>query len=567
MKKIGLLREFSVFTLWSVLLWGATIVVVVVLHLSSLYMGELNQDEGWYLYAAKLVSQGSIPYRDFVFTQGPIMPFVYSWAWPMVERWGVLGGRLYTMALGFLSMFLSAWLAFRMSSPRRRSAILNRQSCAAMLTVILIGINAYQAYFTSVVKTYSLTSLLLVSGFLLLSYAEGRRGWLCAFLSGVLFALATGVRSSVGIVIPVVAVLLLWCFFYSRKIRRTEYDTHDAKKEKIIPDHVITPILPFGRGSVVSGFIIGAGVALIAVFLPFFLLAPEGFLFGLFEYHIGRQVGGLMMMLMLKGGSALRLLAAYFVPFSLLIIISLYVLFHRSTFSPSRVPRNLFILVVVALSALAVAIVQILPAFPYDDYQVNVFPLFAVALAVYLSWVMAPELMHICAAVFFLSVAAVVSSPQISGWFVTGKDRLWVRMREKPQVEVLRQVARNIKDLSGKSSEILTQDTYLAVETGLDVPHGMELGPFSYVPDWPRDRAERCNLVNREMLTEIIEQSEAPVAAVSGYGFSVKVPAVTELSEVERYFLQETLEKKYKIFREVDPFGQADTKLRVYVRK
>jgi hypothetical protein len=55
----------------------------VVLAAASVWLGGLNQDEGWYLYAAQLVRDGRMPYRDFFFTQGPLMPVVYSFLVPV----------------------------------------------------------------------------------------------------------------------------------------------------------------------------------------------------------------------------------------------------------------------------------------------------------------------------------------------------------------------------------------------------------------------------------------------------------------------------------------------------
>lgn len=559
--------KYAVMTPTSVLLWAGVLLAAAVLYAVNIWMGGLNQDEGWYLYGARLVSQGRLPYRDFAFTQGPVMPFVYSLAQPLVDRWGVLGGRVFTAVLGLMGILCSAMLAYRLSAPRRKSAVLNRQSCTALLTVILVGLNAYQVYFSSVVKTYSLTSFLLVMGFLLLSYADGRMGWLWSFCSGMMFALAAGVRTSTGIVIPLVFLLLLGCYYYARKVRIHEYDEHDTKRENILPAHIIAPIQPFGRLSVAMAFAVGAGLTLCVVYMPFLFLAPEGLRFGLLEYHAGREVGGIMSVLMLKGGSVMRLLGAYFVAFSILVAVSLYILFHRDTFYPAPVPKYMCVLVLVAGSAAAVWLVQLLAPFPYDEYQVNIFPLFAVVLAAYLSWVSAPELLNICTAVFFLSVAAVVSSPVINNWLVRDIDRLWVRMREEPPIVVLQRVGRNVRELTGGDEELLTQDTYIAVEAGLDVPHGLEMGPFSYVPGWSRGKAEACNVVNREMLVEIIERAEAPVAAFSGYGLSVEAPAVVELPEIEQYFLHETLERRYRPFREIEHFGQADTTLKIYVRK
>ncbi|MDW8268066.1 MAG: hypothetical protein RMN24_02775 [Anaerolineae bacterium] len=37
---------------------------------------EVNLDEGWYLWAARLVYEGQIPYRDFAYPQAPLLPYV-----------------------------------------------------------------------------------------------------------------------------------------------------------------------------------------------------------------------------------------------------------------------------------------------------------------------------------------------------------------------------------------------------------------------------------------------------------------------------------------------------------
>ena len=42
--------------------------VAVFLSVFAVWWGALNQDEGWYLYAAQLVREGRFPYHDFFFT-------------------------------------------------------------------------------------------------------------------------------------------------------------------------------------------------------------------------------------------------------------------------------------------------------------------------------------------------------------------------------------------------------------------------------------------------------------------------------------------------------------------
>ena len=58
----------------SVLLWIMALVICAGLFSANIFLGGLNQDEGWYLYASRLVSEGKAPYIDFASTQGPVMP-------------------------------------------------------------------------------------------------------------------------------------------------------------------------------------------------------------------------------------------------------------------------------------------------------------------------------------------------------------------------------------------------------------------------------------------------------------------------------------------------------------
>ena len=104
--------------------WGHLILLLAValswLGLTALnaWFGELNQDEGWYLNAAKLLTEGRVPYRDFAFTQAPMLPLVYSWMFNWVGHYGLLGGRVVTALLGALGTLLAVWLAMR-TGPRQ----------------------------------------------------------------------------------------------------------------------------------------------------------------------------------------------------------------------------------------------------------------------------------------------------------------------------------------------------------------------------------------------------------------------------------------------------------------
>ena len=132
----------------------------------AVWWGSLNQDEGWYLYAAQLVHDGKLPYRDFFFTQGPTMPFVYSVLSPLWRSvgsplHGLLGGRVVTLAFGFLAI-LAAVALVRSLVPAARRGL------AGLTVFAMLGCNLYHLYFVTIPKTYALASLFVAAGFYLL---------------------------------------------------------------------------------------------------------------------------------------------------------------------------------------------------------------------------------------------------------------------------------------------------------------------------------------------------------------------------------------------------------------
>ncbi len=527
--------------------------LAILLSTANLFLGSLNQDEGWYLYAAKQITQGQVLYRDFMFTQGSALPYIYGVLFPIIEKFGVAGGRLITALFGLAAAGCAAWLAIRSVSSKHRKA-------AALCAFILAGVNVYQSYFTVIVKTYALCAFFLTAGFVALSYTNNsRRGGSAAFWGGFLLALAACTRLSAGIALPVAGLWLIW------------------NRKKVFPLSWIA----FGLG---GGFILMLGLG------SFFLLAPENTEFALFGYHAGRSPGSLMQMVALKAGFISRSVQAYFVFSSgLLLTFALQRLhwpvrergFEEMTLDSrpnliellreANAQRSPFAQSFVSLlwfSGALITLVHFLAPFPYDDYQVIVYPLLAAALAVTLV-PHCPERQQLRAvfAVLLICSAASFSSPMNQDWLIRGRDRIWWKFKETPDLAAVQKVGAEVRGKLGEDGLLLTQDTYLAIEAGARVPHGMEMGPFSYYPDMPREKAEKLNLLNKEMLLEILAAAHAPVSALSGYSMTIRSPEIAELSSNDRKALQAVLETKYTKRREVENFGQACTALEIFERK
>lgn len=178
------------------LLWSA-LPAFLVLAGAAVWMGGLNQDEGWYLYAANLVSEGQMPYRDFMFTQGPMMPIVYSafsWVW---QDFGLLGARVLTLLIGVFGLLLACALARRLAPEER-----GRQ--AACLTFLLLAVNLYHLYYLTIPKTYALSGLFVICGFYFLTFPR------LAVLAGIALAFAAGTRVSLGALLVVAGGWLLF---------------------------------------------------------------------------------------------------------------------------------------------------------------------------------------------------------------------------------------------------------------------------------------------------------------------------------------------------------------------
>lgn len=501
----------------------------IALAVANLFFGELNQDEGWYLYAARLVSEGQLPFRDFAFTQGPMLPLVYAMGHGLVAQWGLAGGRVVTALFGLFAAMAAASLAARIT-PERKAA-------AAIFTFILIALNVYHSYFTTVVKTYSLCALFLTTGFVFVARGRLNKSALFFACSGIALAAAAATRITAGFSLAVVGIWLL----ASRK-------TYGDKGW-----------LAFGLG----------GVAGLALFLgSFYALAPESFQFFLMQYHSYREAGGgLLATFAFKVGLVSRVVQAYFVAVAIGVVL---VVAKLLGFARNTGPRD-GLVISGWITLIGITFVQACAPFPYDDYQVPLFPLYAALLAAALFRLPAFSAPRPTIAVLWivllLSGASAISSPVNQNWMIVGRDRIWWKMRERPALLQLRDAAQEIKKLAGDSNMLLTQDTYLAVETGMRVPRGWEMGIFSYYPDWPREKAERLHVLSSDMLRADLGLVPANVVALSDYAFSVAAPAVAPLPEKERDELLKFVETRYTAADEIPYFGQGNTTLHIFSRE
>jgi hypothetical protein len=234
-----------------------------------------------------------------------------------------------------------------------------------------------------------------------------------------------------------------------------------------------------------------------------------------------------------------------------------------------RVPRDA-VRWALGLGLAGVSLVHLAAPFPYDDYQVPLYPLFA-ALVTAVWTRLLPDAPRwrtaLAAGALAAALLAAFASPMLQGWMVIGRDRIWWRLRPQPALLQLREAGQAIRALASGSDELLTQDVYLAVETGLRVPRGLELGPFSYYPALSTEKARLLHVVNDPLLEDILAQTPARAAAMSGYSFVMAAPEVRKLDEAVQQRWWDLLAARFELVQTVPDFGQGPTALQLYQRR
>lgn len=488
--------------------WCLALGAFAVLGTAAVWMGGLNQDEGWYLYAAQLVSEGQMPYRDFFYTQGPLLPLVYSafaWVW---QGFGLLGGRVLTLLIGTAGLAFAVALARRLVSEDRRTA-------AGLLTFLLLGSNLYHLYYLAIPKTYALASLFVLMGVFLLSVAVRDRLWM-ASVAALSLAFAAGARVSLGALLPVVGLLLL--------VER--------------------------RWKTLGWFCAGGFLGLALVYGPFLLdgRALSG-LVAAQRYHAAR--GGFDVVWTV--GSFSRLVRWYLPVF---VLLGMWLFGGRLTAQDSgRQTSVTLVLRALSFGFLAVFAVQMLAPFPYEDYQVPVMGLLAVFVAVE-TVAAASDVRRLwlrTLLVLGMTWAGSFGSPLLEKWSTNGQDRFWSLKKPKSELAQLREVAAEVEALDPGGTDILTQDLYLAIETGRHVPKGLEMGPFAMLSD-----AEWRELLNA---------APCSLAALSGYSFAIRPPVCDERPVNEQMEYWSILKRKYELVSREENFGQNQTTLLMLKRK
>jgi hypothetical protein len=488
----------------------------VLLSLIHVFMGRSFLDSGFYLYAAKLVYQGQVPYRDFFFVQPPVYPYVYGLPLKIFGP-SILAGRLTSLVLGLLTLCLAVRLARKIGGRK-----------AGFITAGLLGFNAFLAYNFSVAKLYALTGLLLTAAMLLFHrYLEKGRG---IVLPSLLLALTTGTRIAL---LPLAALLFLLILLHERKLNRT----------------VWSAVIAYGAGTA-------------AIYLPFVFLSSLDVLFyHLAGIHAGADAAGpyhfglankiLVMSKLVRDNFFFCFLftASFFFSASHL----------RKTRSATRSTSNFFFYWLPAV-AFVFFIVHFATNWFTTDYLTIIFPLAAVIAGCRLSR------FEILSYRFFSPLGYLFLAGCLLGAFAYGKKD--IMFHEGRYVSpYFPELARFVRANVPPGERIAPLNPLIAIETQRDVVHGFEGMPATYTPDWDDHKCRLFNSLNDNRLAEIFRNREAAAVIVDAGMFGISFPRFMPVSADKRQRIMRTLEAYYRPAAAFPPFAEGGSRVRVYLPK
>lgn len=214
----------------------------------------IDGDEGYLLMAARLVGEGRWPYRDFFFTQTPLLPLVFGGLFLVVGR-GWVAARLLSGALAVALGFLVY----------RETLAATRRQGAAVFAAALFALSGDTVGWLTIAKGFGLSALLIVLAVHLVgrsirmdSSTRGLRPDLVTAGAGLAAGLATSTRLYAVVVIPILAAYLLTARF--------------ARQRRTI------------------AYAVGCGLGLMPAIVCF-LLDRRAFLFDTILYHGVREYG------------------------------------------------------------------------------------------------------------------------------------------------------------------------------------------------------------------------------------------------------------------------------------
>ncbi len=488
--------------IWNIII-ASGITLFVIHSVLFVIFGRVNADEGWYLYAGRLVYAGQRPYQDFAFTQTPLLPCLYGLFQKLFFQ-SIYLGRITTVIFSVTAFLLSIRVAGKHGG-----------SAASGITAMLGATFTYGLYFQSITKTYALTTLFFLLAFYALSSNSKRE--LKFILASVFALLATLTRlSALFFAMPV----LLYAFL-------------------------------------VSG--IRSRVTILALCLAAFswvaVLAfpnPDAAVWGLVTYHTSQWGGAsvaerVLRILFFRIPELWAAYPAYFIVYGVLAGLGFRAM-------ASRKKRPWVVMVVIAGSCLF-AVPNLTTGGFGTEYFVPLiflsFPIAGIAIS---------KLLDFMGRIPRMAVTTALISALALGMIRGGYPFLAISDGHPP-VEKIRDVASIVSENTSPSDTLFVMEAlWVAVESGRQAVPNAAMAQFSYLATDPRT-ADRLHLMNGQIICRYFSDRVPKMVILTDIDWGIL------RSATEYECIVDSLENNYRLIGSEDNFGQHNSHLDVYLRR
>jgi hypothetical protein len=434
-------------------LWAWVLGAYTILGLIRMGWGLVTADEGWYLLTARQLLAGQIPYRDFLFTQMPLVPL--AWALPSaVLGPSILVARVCSFLLGGFGIVLVVDAARRLGG-----------RLAAVLAGLLLVPNLSIVLDLTRPRTQPLTFFLVSALLWTLSFERWRKRHVVAGIG--LATLGVLTRLSMLPLVPLV-VYRLW---------RGAPTQH--------------------RSIAVAAGVVAAAMAV----LGHLLWADGNLLFGVYTFH-SEFYGWPKLAYGVNGAFVKECLANQF-PILLAWVWSAFLL--RKTIRESG-GTDAQALTFAGEACLATTLIHLSRPIAYAAYQTPTAPLAVFFAAVVLArWARANAIETTVRNGAI--VLALLAMPTQEFMVTSGAGGTMQRTAE---------AAKLVHEAAGHAhASLLTPEADLVLASNSSVPNGYEMGWFGYFPSMDDARAARLHVVNRNRLREDLRTERADVIAIT----------------------------------------------------
>jgi len=427
-----------------------------------IFFGGMNNDEGWYLYASKLVYAGKIPYIEFSYTQPPLLPYIYGIPQLLFGQ-SLYVGRLTSLFFGVMTCIFTVKIAEKFGG-----------KIGATITLALICFNPFTAYFFTIVKTYALTAFLMILSLYFLFGNSNVENPVRSMLSIFFMCLALGVRLSV---LPAVFLLLLYILYIER-------------------NNIRTIVLSAGTGLITCGLL----------FIPFLISNKDLLMFNLVGYHLGRAGDMSLFEIFINKISVFFGIVDMFFVILVLMFVGLILHSYRKYFVSNA---KHYLLYLIVLSVFALHFIQ-RPT--YTEYQVILVPLASILAGYGFSEIYNNSKDNFVKnSLSLMIIFMILLTPLAQG--PVGADL----SGNKRPIQEIEEMANYIKNHTPEDGKLLIFSTYAAVQANREVLPGFEMSLFSYYPDWSNDKTETYRVINKHLLNQYIESKSASAILLTSY--------------------------------------------------